>query len=351
MRYPERKGKGQRLIQLHIYLLCVFMIAILVLQCPAYAQSDEVHVFISGPDTLPTNTTAQYTIQITGGPAEEMGDWRFEAWLESPKGVRMETTPEPQNGTSSENIFAVNITTPENTQVIYLNVNGTSTNETDTAWSGDVSKEIKVFEPITVNITASIRNTHQIDVKEAVVTFYFDGELIGNRTVDVAANNTEKVFMLWLVPKTEEGEHEVEVRINEDGNLLEFNNGDNVMRKTIYVGKRPSREMGPIMIFNTGLVFFIDVIAFFLFVGVFMMRRKTLRGRGYYSTAATNSMYFFGLLMIALSIPVFYVSQILSDNPDVDGDPVGRLIEGIWVFVLGFAIILLNWDRTRKKRR
>jgi hypothetical protein len=323
----------------------------MVAQYQILAQSDEVHVFITGSDTLPTNTTAEYTIQITGGPPGDVKNWSFEAKVEGPDVMPGDADVVPRNGTSSENIFKVNVTTPESTQIIYLKVNGSSSNNTHTLWSGNVSKEIKVFKPIVVNISAVVRNTHQIDVKEAVVTFYFDGELIGNRTMDVVANGTEKVYMLWLVPKTEEGEHEVEVRINEDGNLLEFNNGDNVMRKTIYVGKRPSREMGPIMIFNTGLVFFIDVIAFFLFVGVFMMRRKTLRGRGYYSTAATNSMYFLGLLMIALSIPVFYVSQILSDNPDVDGDPVGRLIEGIWIFVLGFAIILLNWDRTRKKRR
>jgi hypothetical protein len=351
MRYHERRSKGQGLIQPCLYLSCFLLIAILVFQYPAFAQSDEVHVFISGPDTLPTNTTAQYTIQITGGPAEEMGNWIYEAWLESPKGIRMDTDPEPQNGSSTENIFTINITTPEKTQIIYLNVNGTSTNETDTVWSGDVSKEIKVFEPITVNITASIRNTHQIDVKGAVVSFYFDGELIGNKTLDVQANSTEKVYLVWLVPKTEEGEHDVEVRINEDGNLLEFNDGDNVMRNTIYVGKRPSREMGLIMVFNTGLVFFIDVMAFFFFIGAFWMRRKTIRGRGYYSTAATNSLYFLGLLMIVLSIPVFYVSQILSENPEVDGDPIGRMIEGIWIFVLGFGTILLNWDRTRKKRR
>ena len=351
MSWPGRRGKGHRFILMHLCILCFLIFAIMAAQYQALAQPDEVHVFITGSDTLPTNTTTQYTIRITGGPAENNGTWGFEAKLEGPEGILKGADLEPINGTSSENTFKVNLTTPDYTQVIYLIVNGSSFNTTDRVWSGEVTKEITVFEPIRVNISAKIRNTRLIDVKGAVVTFYVDGALIGNKTVDVPANSTEEVYIEWMVSKTEEGEHEVEVRINEDGNLLEFDDGDNVMRKTIYVGERPPREMSPIMIFNSGIVFIIDTVAFLFFIGAFMMRRKTLRGRGYYGASATNIMYFMGILMIILSLPIFVVSQILTENPDVSGDPVGRLIEGIWIFVLGFGTILLTWDRTKKKRR
>ena len=71
----------------------------------------------------------------------------------------------------------------------------------------------------------------------------------------------------WVASKDDKGEHEVEVRINEDGTLLEFNNGDNVLRKTIYLGDRPEPPMGWVMIFNSGLGFIIGVIS--CTVGIF----------------------------------------------------------------------------------
>jgi hypothetical protein len=96
----------------------------------------------------------------------------------------------------------------------------------------------------------------------------------------------------------------------------------------------------------------IEVIAFFFFLGAFLMRRNTLRGRSYYSPQATNVMYIEGILVVVLSIPVFYVSQIISANPDdVSGDATGRLIEAVFIFIMGFLTILMNWDRTRRKKR
>lgn len=355
MNWLGSKRKGHRLILLHLFISCFFIFVIMVAQYQILAQSDEVHVFITGPDALPINTTAEYTIQITGGPPGDVKNWSFEAKVEGPDVMPGDADVLPRNATSSENIFKVNVTTPESTQIIYLIVNGSSSNITDMVWSGEVSKEIEVFEPIIVNISAFIRNAHQIDVKGALITFYVDGALIGNRTMDVPANGTEEVYIEWVASKTDEGEHEVEVRINEDGNLLEFEDGDNIMRKTIYVGERPQREMRPIMIFNnSGLVVLIEILAIFFFIGAFIMRRNTLRGRGYYGSAASNVMYFESILMIVLSLPLFTVSQIVSENPDVFDDPnlsLLRLIDGILIFVLGFVTILLTWDRTRKKRR
>lgn len=355
MNWPRSKGRGHRLILLHLLISCFFIFAIMMAQYQVLAQSEEVHVFITGPDSVPTNTTAEYTIQITGGPPGEGKNWSFKAELDAGPVSPDEANVMPRNGSSYENIFMVNVTTPLSARSIYLIVNGSSSNITDTVWSGEVSKEIEVFEPIIVNISAFIRNSYQIDVKDALITFYVDGALIGNRTVDVPANGTEEVYLEWVASKTDEGEHEVEVRINEDGNLLEFDDGDNVMHKTIYIGERPEREMRPIMIFNnSGLVVVIEFLAIIFVIGAFMMRRNTLRGRGYYGTAASNVMYFEGILMIILSLPLFTVSQIVSENPDVFDDPnlsLLRLIDGILIFVLGFLTILLTWDRTRKKRR
>ncbi|UCE75267.1 MAG: hypothetical protein JSV56_06080 [Methanomassiliicoccales archaeon] len=310
-------------------------------------------MFITGPDSLPTNGTDGYTIRIIGGPAETGGNWSFLARIENP--IPTGADVDPSEGNSTENTFLINVTAPSDDRPITLVVNGTSANRTDEAWSGDVLKEIEIFKPVIVNITVTVRNPSQIDVKGAVIAFYVDGLMIGNTTEDVSANTTKEVYMEWVTSKDDEGEHEIEVRINENGALLEFNDGDNVLRKTVYVGERPEREMETIMIFNSsGLVAVIEIIGIFFLIGAYLMRRNTLRGRSHYSSSATNVMYFEGLFMIVLSIPVFVVSQIIADNPDVFDDPSRSpawIINGIAIFIFGFLTILLTWDRSRKKRR
>jgi hypothetical protein len=320
------------------------------------AQSEEVRVFITGPDALPINDTVEYTIRIIGGPAEpenlkenETANWSYMASLGILKPPTANVNPEEAN--STENIFIITVTTPSDPTTLSLEVNGTSSNETKSLWSGAVFKEIEVFKPITVNITAVVRNPSDIDVRDAFISFYVDGIMVGNLTEGLLANSTKEVYLEWVASKDDKGEHEVEVRINEDGRLLEFNNGDNVLHQTIYLGDRPDRPMGPIMIFNSGLGFVIGVIAFIFAFTAVLMWRNTRRGRGYYSSGSSYSMYFVGIFSIVLSIPIITVSQILAENPDVAGDSTGKFIEGILIFILGFLILLLTWDRTRKKKK
>jgi uncharacterized membrane-anchored protein len=174
---------------------------------------------------------------------------------------------------------------------------------------------------------------------------------LGNLTENIPANSSKELYWEWVASKDDKGKHEVEIRINEDDSLLEFDDGDNVITKEIYIGDVPERPMHAIMVFNSGFVLIIEIIAIIFVFGAYLMRRNTIRGRGYYSPRSTYSMYFAGIFLIALSIPVFAVSQILVENPDVGVNPTARLIDGVLIFVLGFIIIMFNWDRTRKKRR
>jgi hypothetical protein len=314
---------------------------------------NEVRVFITGPDSLAINDTVQYTIRIIGGPAEEAGEneswnWSYRADIQNPQPGGSDL--DPIEGNSTNNLFTVNVTAPKDPRDFAIEVNGTSWLGNESLSSGLIFKEIETFLPIVVNITATVRNPTQTNVKGALVSFYVDGRELGNRTEDISSNSSKEVYWIWITSKKDFGEHDVEVRINEDNSLLEFDSGDNVLKKTIYIGERPDREMAPIMVFNSGLVFIIEVFGLIFAVAAFFMRRNAIRGRGYYTPGSLYSMYFMGVLLIALSLPVFYVSQILSDNPDVSGDPTGRLIEAIFIFIMGFIVVLFTWDRARKKR-
>ena len=344
------KKQKKHIIRSFLNISLILIIGFTVLLGNVLGQ-EEVRVFITGPDSLPTNATVEYIIRIIGGPAESLGEnesanWSFEAQLEMPTPAGAKILP--INGSSKVNIFSINVTAPPDARDITLEVNGSSSNGTTSDYSGTIIKEIDIFRPITVNITAVVRNPTEINVNGAVITFNVDGDVLGNLTENILANTTKEVYWEWVTSKDDKGAHDVEVTINEDGRILEFEDGDNVMRKTIYIGERPAREMRLIMIFNSGLVLIIEIIAIFFVFGAYLMRRNTIRGRGYYSPRSTYSMFFFGILFIALSIPVFSVSQILVDNPDV-GDATSRLIDGVLIFILGFVTIMLTWDRSRKK--
>lgn len=364
MKTYKIEGKSLKKILIQLILVSFFIMATSAIIGLSFAQSDDVDVFIDGDDIAQTNSTGKYVIKIVGGPAEQGGNfshWSYEAWLEDEDGdeLRIEDgSVVPDNGTSRNNIFNVSVIMPNREMKIKLVVNGTSTlNETNVSWSGEVFQEIKVFEPIIVNITANVRNPSIVDANDVMVSFYVfheDGSstFVGNRTVDVPANSTKEVSMDWVASKELEGEHEVEIRINEDGTLLEFDNQDNVIRIPVYVGKPPERESLPIMAFNfPGLVFLIGFFGFLFLLAGFFMWRNTIRGRGYYSERSTYAMYFEGVLMVVFSVPILYVSQILAANPDVEGDPVTKMVEGVVIFIFGFLTLLLNWDRNRKKRR
>lgn len=344
---------AQRLqhILLHLSLIALLMSVLLAIPLNTMAQ-DDVHVFITGPDTLPTNTTVQYTIQITGGPAEvEGGNWSYNGRIDmlSPAGATMD----PQEAISAEKIFKVNITSPMAAQEMTMIINGSSaTNETNAVWSGEVVKTIDVFKPYIVNISAVVRNPGPADVKGAKVTFYVDGELIGNKTLDLAANTTQNVNWEWVASPEEKGLHGVEVRINDEGTLLEFDSGDNIMTKTIYVGEIPERPIHPVMIFsNAGMLFSSNFFAALFAFGAFIMWWRTRRGRAYYTPTQTNVMYFLGIAYVIISLPMFYVADVLFANPDATGDPWVTAIAATLLFALGFITVLLTWDRHRKKKR
>jgi hypothetical protein len=354
MNHRTSKASRRYMIRLGLPILLIIMFLCTILSTSVAAQSQEVRVFIIGPDVLPINVSFEYTVRIIGGPADNLGvnetaNWSYSAGLGVLKPPGASVTPEESN--STENVFLINVTASDSPTKLSLEVNGTSSNGTQTNWSGAVFKEIEVFKPITVNITAVVRNPSDIDVRDAVISFYVDGKMVGNLTEGISANSTKEVYWEWIASKDDKGEHEVEVWINEDGKLLEFNNGDNVLRKTIYLGQRPERKWGPIMIFNSGLGFIIGAIAFvFVFMAV-LMWRATKRGRGYYSPGSSYSMYFVGIFSMVLSVPIIAVSQILAENPEVAGDSTGKFIEGLVIFIMGFLIILLTWDRTRGRKK
>jgi hypothetical protein len=346
----KNNAKRQRF---QVILSLMLITSFIVLTQPVIAQ-EEVRVFITGPDSIPTNISVEYTVRIVGGPAEHLGEnetanWSFQAQIISK--IPSSAKPEPETGNSTENIFKINVSAPNDKNTLSLEINGTSSNGTAVNWSGAVVKEIEIFRPIPVNITAMIFNPTDIDIRDALISFYVDGEMVGNKTEGFSANSSKEVYYEWVASKDDKGEHLVEVRINEDGTLLEFNNGNNVITQTIYIGNRPEQPQGPIMIFNNdALLFFIGLIAFLFALSALLMWRNSRRGRGYYSSGSTYSMYFIGLLSIALSVPVFSVSQILTDNPDVQGDPNVKVFQAITIFILGFIVIFFTWDRIRKKR-
>jgi hypothetical protein len=177
MKNHLRNFRKTRSLYRHLCILTILMLSILAV-CSSVSAQTEVRVFIHGPSSIQTNETVEFTVEVTGGPAEEVSvgaNWSYIARLNDETGLDISfSSLDPTEDNSSTNTFKMNLTAPAEAQTLSLVVNGTSSviNTTNTSWSGDYVQEIEVFEPIPVNISATIRNPTILDVKDAVISFY-----------------------------------------------------------------------------------------------------------------------------------------------------------------------------------
>ncbi len=339
-----------------IVLLTVILIGISLplstIHAEAQAKYSDLHIFIVGPEKVPIDSSAEYTISLMGGPGEEEGGrWSYTAELEfEASRAGAEIPSEMESGSSQNNDFQISVNSSTIPQKMWLKVNGTSyLNESNVVWS-ERTMEIEVYDPVVVNISANVRNKGSIEMGSVNVSFYMDGDFIGIVNTSVAANSTKKVFMKWVAPFDSEGEHTVEVVINEDSELLELDSGDNTATKIIYIGERPKVSLPLSEFYHTGLVTLLGVIGFFTCLAAFLMRRSAISAYSQYGTRTNYFMYFMSVILPLSGAVVFISAYIRYGNYGFNDSTGKGLIDGIIIFALGMLALILTYDRIRRKR-
>ncbi len=198
--------------------------------CPP-ATAEKTGIELIGPRVVAVGSVTQYTVKITGGPAENgNGTWEYRATL-IPENYSGQPRIDQINGTSnSTNIFTFNLTASDVEQTMKIVLKGTSSNETDSA-TVEKTIKIKVVKPIVLR--AVVRNNGEMDAENVPVSFYVNGKLIGTKYVDVPAKGETEVSLNWTTYS--DGEYSIKVVIDADNKLLELDEGNNALTSRVFV--------------------------------------------------------------------------------------------------------------------
>jgi hypothetical protein len=228
---------------------------------PVMAQEEtEAKVFIVGPDALGISEIAVYTVTVVGGPAEDGGKWRVAGHLTG-KNV---TDASPNlgnayNETNESNIFQIDVTAPSIAQDMVLNIDAASLLGANASLVSDTYK-IAVVNPI--NLRATVWNPSNSSVKNVLVNFKVDGELVGSSEpiAEIGPFSEGTATFSWITKGLSSGKHElgIEIDLNGDGTI------DETRGETFYTRDFYGPSTGPSLLVTILIVLFVIAIILLL---------------------------------------------------------------------------------------
>jgi len=203
------------------------------------------------PGELPTSGTADFNVTISYTPATTSWRYGFGLNLVSADGKSLTgaSLSSPQ-GTSSENntrlthneplessTFSVSLKAPSKAQRVKLTIVGNAVDHDGTE-RGDhwnyATKYIDILKSRTIYINASIRNKGEVEAKDINVTLYIDGEAMETQNIgSISAGKVQNLTFTWDATKYKAGDYKVEVVIDSNSTVLELNEGNNKLVKTV----------------------------------------------------------------------------------------------------------------------
>jgi len=220
-----------------------------------------IEVTLQHPLFAGINETVQCVMTISGGPAQNGGNYSYGATV-----IGTNTTGSligPAAGPSQRSgVFKLNITMPEVApQTIKIRVNATSTGATSTA-SDTLQRdfEIKVVVPIVMK--ATVVNKGPVPVSNVTARFFADGTLLSTQTFNVSANGTQILSYSWTFLKIKNGKHVVTITVDDPNDIVEFTDGNNVISRDIWIGKQ-SNVTGAVL---SGGVVVLAVLVFLMWL-------------------------------------------------------------------------------------
>ncbi len=244
----------------------LFLLLTPVFQQACAQDESDVNIFIVGPDALGISDQAVYTITVVGGPGEEEGGkWRVSAHLTG-KNITdaSPTLADMFNETNESNVFQVDVTASSIAQTMVLNIQAASIMGANITLANDTFK-IAVVEPI--NLRATITNPTNSTLKNVLVNFKVDDQLIGSSEpiAEIGPLGEGTATFSWITKSISPGRHEltIEIDLNGDG-IIDESRGD-----TLYI----ESFHGPVGDPNLLYV----ILTILLFIVVLILLPSTLR--------------------------------------------------------------------------
>lgn len=135
----------------------------------------------------------------------------------------------PTTGTGSAENFTVKVTAPSLTGDVVFSVTLTNGTVNNTA-----RHTIHIVEPVA--ITAQVKNSGNVTIKDVPVMFKADGAIVNTTTFTIGPNAVKTLTYNWTAPGLSNGEHTVEVVLDPNDEFVSFIDGTKTFSSKFYVG-------------------------------------------------------------------------------------------------------------------
>ena len=192
------------------------------------------------------------TVNVTGGPAadapEHERNYSLKAWV---TGDELEGTSPlvgtPFSQNNSNGSFVIKLKAPSKKASLTLVMEALSKGGNGSSESARKELSLRAVNPITIKVV--IDNKGDVTAKNVSVAFYLDDSFIGDRVVaEVPANNRTNVSFEHAPPELAPGRHEVRIVLDPKGQMVEFEEGNNVLRHEFFVHEEPANTQWPFIL-------------------------------------------------------------------------------------------------------
>jgi hypothetical protein len=228
-----------------------------------------IEVTMQRPAYAGINETFECVLVISGGPAQDGGNYSYGSTIEGTNTTGSSISP-ASGPSQASGVFRFNVTMPEVApQTIKIRVNATSTSSTGTA-SDTLQRDFEVKVVVPIVLKAVVLNKGPVPVSNATARFYADGTLLSTQVFNISGSGTQNLSYNWTFLKIKNGKHVVTITIDDPNNIVEFTDGNNVISRDIWVGKQ-SNIAGAVL---TGGVVVLAVLVFLMWIQKPMRKPK-----------------------------------------------------------------------------
>jgi hypothetical protein len=226
------------------------------------AAAPPLQIQLKAPAGLALGKELNMSVNVSGGPAADAApherNYSLKAWLvgDNLEGASpLVGTPFNKNNTDGNFTLPVKAPTKKASLTLVMEAISKGANGSSETTRKEIS--LRAVNPITIK--AVLENKGDVNAKNVTLSFYLDDSFIGDQQVaEVPANNKSNVSFEHAPPELAPGAHTIKVILDAKGQLVEFEEGNNVLTETFYVHQQPDNTqpyfIGLVFLWLVGMV-------------------------------------------------------------------------------------------------
>ena len=239
-------------------MLLLLLVGGAALTAQAADATSPIYIKVDGLTTVAIKETNPYTVFAVGGPAEGVGgNYSFTVTVEGTNVA--DAVISPANGKNSAGRFTFNLTAPSAATQMTIVVNVTSQSNTGSTQTATMTYYVDSVVPIV--IWAKVVNQGSVALSSVPVYFYADGDLLEQENISLDAGGSKIVYYNWTA-SVGQGQHEVMVELDPNGQFVRFESGGTVYTQTIWVGMNNFSNTNAILIGGIVIMLFVAYLVY-----------------------------------------------------------------------------------------